>query len=82
MASLSLVERWLIPGRDGVCCASLRPEAPLERVVHAGDWLQAEEFATKIVALEIYRTNPTNDLHVVLPADIYLFLYPGMEFEC
>lgn len=83
MAKFNLTERWLLPGRDGVCCATLRPQTSGDRMesVTTDNWLQADRFSTKIVAFEIYRTNIMGDLHLVLPADIYTLLYRGMEFQ-
>jgi hypothetical protein len=51
-------------------------------LIGTGDWLHTEQFSTKVVGFEIYRTNDEDQLHLLLPSDIYLLLYRGMEIEC
>jgi hypothetical protein len=83
VAKFNLAERWLIPGRDGICGVSLKQmEEALDALIGTGDWLHTEQFSTKVVGFEIYRTNDEDQLHLLLPSDIYLLLYRGMEIEC
>ena len=74
--TLTVKDTWMMPGRPSVCFVECVQDNPL-RNLFTGDWLHSETFSTKLMGYEVCDL-PTETETLILPADCYLLLQPGV----